>query len=555
MQIKTRYCLLLFFPAVATGSYAQQLPDAGSVQRDAVPRMLQPPKESPEIRIDAAPAGADEDTAAGGPQVQVNRIEFSGNTLLSSAVLREAVTDLLGQLLDLAGLRAITQRLSDRYAAAGYAFTKAYLPPQEIIDGSLKVMLIEGRYGKVSIEGDARLASASQDFLRGLDPGNPIESALLERRLLVLSDQPGVKISPLLRAGEADGTGDLVVTVTRSSLTNIDVGYDNHGSVSTGEHRVRVNAGLDSPFRLGDQLQLRAVSSEADLWLGNVVYGFPVGVTGLRASVGFSRTAYELGGDFRSLDASGTADSTSAGLTYSLRRTPTSNALVSLTFEKKTLRDQIGLIESDERKSSRNLNLSVQFDRQDSRGITYGSIGVVPGTLRLDGESALLDAVSGRRAAGGFVKWTLDVARIQTVSNTGITVFARFAAQLADQNLDSSEKFSLGGPYAVRAYPVGEGSGDEGVLAQIELRAATGTLMPFVFVDAARSTLNANRASLLVPPLENSRSLVGAGIGARLNRGKLTADGVVGGRVYGGAPRAENEDSSFRVWATLTYRL
>lgn len=546
---KLLFLLTSLLPAVI---HAQQRPDAGRVQRDSAPPVLQAPKESPGLRIEAE---TDETTEAGGPQARVTKVEFSGNTLLTDNILQSAIADLLGNSLDLAGLRGLTQRVSDRYAAAGYTFTKAYLPPQELKDGVLKIAVLEGRYGKITVEGETRLASASLPFLGGLSSGDPIDSTRLERRLLVLSDQPGVKMSPLLRSGDEEGTGDLVVTVERVPPVNIDAGYDNHGSLFTGEHRARLNARVDSPFRFGDQIQLRAVSSTENLWLGNIAYSFPLGTSGRRLSLNHSRTAYELGGDFRSLEASGTADTTSAGMSFVLRRSSVANTSLSLTLERKTLRDQLGAIDSDERKSSRNLGVVLQFDRQGAGGVTYGSVGIVPGELRLNGEVAVVDAASGRKADGGFIKWNLDVARLQPIGSTGITIFGRLAAQRADQNLDSSEKFSLGGPYAVRAYPAGEGSGDEGTLAQLEVRTVAGSFAPFLFIDAARSKLNANVESLLSPLPVNTRSIIGAGVGTRFTRGAIAADGVLAWRVKGGAPLAENDDSAPRVWVTLSYRV
>jgi hypothetical protein len=48
----------------------------------------------------------------------------------------------------------------------------------------------------------------------------------------------------------------------------------------------------------------------------------------------------------------------------------------------------------------------------------------------------------------------------------------KLRGQWADTNLTSSEKFSLGGNDAVRAYPTGEAPGDRGWLATAELRYA-----------------------------------------------------------------------------------
>ncbi|EAB1572265.1 ShlB/FhaC/HecB family hemolysin secretion/activation protein, partial [Salmonella enterica] len=42
--------------------------------------------------------------------------------------------------------------------------------------------------------------------------------------------------------------------------------------------------------------------------------------------------------------------------------------------------------------------------------------------------------------------------------------------QLANNNLDASQKFLMGGPSAVRAYDIGDGSVDEGVVGTAEVR-------------------------------------------------------------------------------------
>ena len=46
----------------------------------------------------------------------------------------------------------------------------------------------------------------------------------------------------------------------------------------------------------------------------------------------------------------------------------------------------------------------------------------------------------------------------------------KLSGQKAANNLDSSEHIYLGGARGVRAYPQGEGSGDEGIMGTLELR-------------------------------------------------------------------------------------
>jgi hemolysin activation/secretion protein len=51
-----------------------------------------------------------------------------------------------------------------------------------------------------------------------------------------------------------------------------------------------------------------------------------------------------------------------------------------------------------------------------------------------------------------------------------VSVYGALQGQWSNRNLDSVEKFTLGGPAGLRGYPVGEAVGDEGAIATLELR-------------------------------------------------------------------------------------
>lgn len=547
--------LLAALAASATPwSHAQTVPDAGRIQREAQPPRLNPPAPPLEIRLDAATA---ETTAPGGPQVVVRRVEFNGNTVISSETLQAAVADAVGKSLDLAGLRAMAARISAVYQGSGYPFARAFLLPQTVQDGVIKVGILEGRYGKVEVQADAGLAAPAQSFLGELKPGEVIETALLTRSLLILADQPGVVITPLVRPGQATGTGDLVVSVSRTPSARFDAGYDNHGTRFTGANRLRLNAQFDSPFTFGDQVTVRGVYSDGDLWLGSLSYGLPVGTGGMRASAAASRTAYTLGKDFASLNASGTADSASFTLSYPLVRLTASNATVSATLQRKDLYDVQRAVGNEDRKSSQSVPLTVQFDRRDSQGgsgLTYGSLTWTQGDLNLQGVALANDAASGRRAQGSFSKWNLDLARIQALGFPGVSLFGRLSFQQANKNLDSSEKFSLGGPTGVRAFPIGEGNADSGHLVQVEVRSAFGPWAPFAFYDFGRATANARNGQLAVPSASNTRSMAGLGLGVRTSQGPWSLEAVVARQTSGGPSVAERGSSASRGWLTVSYR-
>ena len=550
-----RHSLIATAVAVAfplASAWAQQAPDAGQTLQQQQQRPSLPPSPGTGVDIQAPASPA---TPAGGQQVTLQSVSITGNRVFTEAELQAALGTVAGQSYDLAGLRGLADRISAHYRAAGYPFARAFLPPQPLNTGTLLIEVVEGRYGKVVVSGDASLTPAAQDYLATLQAGQAIESAQLERATLILDDLPGIKITPIIRPGQELGTGDLDVQVSRASAISGDVGADNHGNRYTGQHRLRANLQWDSPFLFGDQITVRSLLSEENMWLGSLGYSLPVGASGLRAQLSYARTAYELGKDFASLDASGTADVASVGLTYPLLRSQRSNLTVGASLQHKKLHDEQGAAASDNRKLSNSLPVSLQFDHRDTfggGGITYGTAVYTHGNLMLDAGLKASDIASGQDTRGSFNKFNLDVARVQALP-AGFSLFGRFSGQWADQNLDSSESFTLGGAHGVRAFPSGEGNGDTGWLVQAEVRYSLGDFMPYVFHDNGRVAINA-RASGIVPAVsDNHRSVAGGGVGLRYQRDVWNADLSVAWRTQGGQPTSDTVDRTPRAWFTLGY--
>jgi hemolysin activation/secretion protein len=308
---------------------------------------------------------------------------------------------------------------------------------------------------------------------------------------------------------------------------------------------------VDSPFTLGDQLSLQGMYTNESMWFGSAAYAIPLGASGLRGKISYTRSYYALADSFAALKADGTADVGSAGLSYPIIRSQRRNITLSGTLEHKRLRDRQGATDSSSDKSSNSIPLSVNFDFRDSLlrgGVTYGSLAWTYGRLNLDGALLLTDSTTAR-SAGHFSKLNLDLARIQSVAEH-VDAYGRISTQWASKNLDSSQKFGLGGPNGVRAYPSGEGYGDSGAMMQLELRYASGAWMPHLFYDVGR--IKANHSPWTTDP--NHRTLAGGGLGLRYANRAINASLVAAWRTVGGAPRSEPHNGQPMVWANLGYR-
>ncbi|THC44209.1 ShlB/FhaC/HecB family hemolysin secretion/activation protein [Massilia sp. Mn16-1_5] len=534
--------VLLAYPACA-----QQLPDAGRLlQENAVPP-LQAPRPAPGVSVQS-PAAA---PAPGGVQVSLRQVTIDGNSAIGTPALLATLGDVGGKTFDFAGLEKLAARITAHYQAAGYPFARAVLPQQDLSGGQLRIRVIEGRYGKIAAGGKPELAQAAQPFLDHLSSGAPIESGQLERVTLILDDQPGIKTRPTIRPGQDFGSGDLLVDVQREQAQTGEVALDNHGNRHTGRTRARAGVEWNSPFTFGDQLSVQALVTNEKMWFGALGYSLPIGSSGLRGRAGLTHSYYTLAGDFRALDATGTADIASAGLSYPIVRSQRRNLSVSSQLEHKRLNDRQGALDAEVDKSSLVAGLALNFDARDEfirTGITFGALRWSLGRLHLDDTLSIADQASAR-SAGRFRKINLDLARIQALSEH-VDLYGRLSRQWASKNLDSSEKFGLGGSHGVRAWPSGEGFGDAGSIVQVELRYTMEEFAPFIFHDAGKVTVNRSPWTADV----NRRSLSGSGVGLRYHHGQWYANLAAAWRGRGGAVQSDAHAGSPMVLADVQYR-
>jgi hemolysin activation/secretion protein len=96
-----------------------------------------------------------------------------------------------------------------------------------------------------------------------------------------------------------------------------------------------------------------------------------------------------------------------------------------------------------------------------------------------------------------------------------------FNGQYAFDNLDSAEKIFLGGPTAVRAYPVAEANGDHGMVMSAELRhQLLDKFQATAFYDWGQVTVNKETWdgwNSSDTSIKNRYVLKGAGLGFRWN--------------------------------------
>ena len=365
----------------------------------------------------------------------------------------------------------------------------------------MTIAVIEGHYGAIDLRNQSRLKdSVARGVLAGLDSGDIVESAPLERRLLLLSDIPGVAVRSTLAPGSAVGTSDLIVDIVPGRSVTGSIEADNAGNRYTGPYRLGGSVYFNNLTGSGDVASLRVLASNLGLLYGRASYQTLLG----NASVGvaYARVNYELGREFKSLDARGSADIFSVFGSYPLIRSRNTNLYALGAVEARYLEDRIGVTSTVTNRDIRAVTAGFRGDQRDAigpGGWSTFSVGATWGNLNIETPAArAIDAASSRRN-GTYGKLQFSVAHLQQLAGP-LSLYGALRGQVASKNLDSSEQMALGGAYAVRAYPEGEAYGDQGYVANLEARlllpdfsdAIPGRVQLVGFVDVGAITLAKN---------------------------------------------------------------
>jgi hemolysin activation/secretion protein len=497
----------------APAAHAQVRPDAGML-RQQIERERE--FQLPERVAPEKPAEPPAMTMPSGATVTVRAFQFRGNTLLSADQLAPAVAGYLNRPLDFSQLQAATAAVARVYRDAGWV-VRAYLPSQEISEGVVTIQIVEAVFGDIRLEGEKPAHVAVDDILAIVDAqikkGEHLSTDAVDRALLLADDLPGAAVSGALVQGTRPGETDLALKLADKPAAVGDAGIDDGGSRSTGAIRGTANVSLNSPFGLGDLLTVNTIQTRGSSY-GRLAASLPVGADGLRIGANGSLLTYNLvGGDFAPLQAKGTSDSGGLEATYPIVRARLENLFLSANLDHKTFNNQSGgatvtRYAIDAATVGLNGNL---FDDLAGGGANTAGVTLATGNVDLGGSPNQAADAATTRTAGWYGKLRYSASRQQVITED-VSLFAALSGQGANKNLDSSEKFFLGGPTGVRAYPVDEGGGSEGTMANLEVRqklpegvAATG------FFDWGRIIVNRNNGfSGGAGP--NGYSLKGAGL-------------------------------------------
>ncbi|MDR7273035.1 hemolysin activation/secretion protein [Pelomonas saccharophila] len=352
----------------------------------------------------------------------------------------------------------------------GYYLGYAYIPEQVFDGQTVRIAILEGRLDRVVLNWSDGLPvdrEVVEAYLARLKPGDVLTVDAVERTVFLINDLRGIVTRAEVKAGSTPGTAILEFTPRAEARYSGSIDGDLNGSKVIGAQRLGVQVVMASPLGRGDGLSASALASTGGgLLFALLGYTSPIGADGFKAGASLSAVRYQLDKKEFPLGLDGTGTTLNLFALYPWVRSRNLNLFALGAVDAKFYVDNVAALSTKKRVDDASVGVSGDF--RDS--LLTGSVN----TFELNLAQGRLSFADGPPPnsddAASFRKLTFAASRLQNVLSNRLLAYFTMRGQWALSNLDSTEQFRAGGPNGVRAFAPGEGTGDSGLVASLELR-------------------------------------------------------------------------------------
>jgi len=462
---------------------AQDIPTIDDVNKNQ-PKLPAEQKISPSEKLELDQSQKLEKNEDQLIKILVKDFKFDGNLYYSNEELEEVIKEAVNKELVYDQLINVTRAISNYYKANGFLAT-AFLPPQDINDGVIKIKITEAVLGTIIFDVEEEKLNISKENIRlkllyKIEDSGVLNIDQLDKNVRNLNKIPGINALAELEEGKNFGETNVKVTAINTETIFGNTLVDNNGSRSSGYNKITNTINIDGLFNMGDRLAFTNVLSgdhhvkdnheESNYYA--VSSTMPVGYNGMLATLRVSKMEYKLSAPFDSTNPSGYSSEYNLSLNRPLIESPNFNLNTSFSLGNNKYVNDLGTGNNSDKDVLKSI-FNLGFDSRDERlggGINYGSfaLSLAKNDLTNNLSNYETDQSTSDNNGRNF-KGTLNLNRMQKLTDK-TNLLVKFNGQLAADNLDGADQFSLGGPNAVRAYPSSEAAGDAGFVASLELK-------------------------------------------------------------------------------------
>lgn len=490
---------------ISAGVPGQIDPNLQRNQLEEIQRQREVDARAQRIQVPALQGEAPESQQlpSAGERFVLKGIHFNPSTFIEQARLEEMARDYVARSISFEDINELLRKINAIYEAAGQLTARAVVPPQNVDNGVLSIVLVEAKVDALAWQEAPK--NVDEDFYLkriSVNPGETLDSpALMAAISRFNSTSPGPQVTASLAPGQNFGTTRVDLQAFEPDPWQWSLFFNNYGSEGTGREQYGGSLTWFSPTGVADALNAVVVATSGSEY-GSLRYSRPVnrhnGVVYVEA--GANTMSIEKG-PFAALNIEG--DSTTYGIGYDQPWWLDENwtLLGGIAYSHQTSESTIdGLLLSE-----------VDVDEVVLKGQAEYRVGPWYGRYEQRLRQASTDnAVTGEGDShtllNGFGYLSRDL-------KTDFQLVGRMSWQFAtdSESLPSALLYQFGGISSVRGYDSGVIAAPQGLTLNTEVYwRYNDKLQPFVFFDYGRA-MELGTADV---------DLMSAGIGLNFNWGR-----------------------------------
>lgn len=437
-------------------------------------------------------------------QVPTNGLATPGITIPDrAAFLKQIVTMALGKPVTVATLDQVKAAISGWFLGHGQPFMSVTIPPQNISNGVVQIIVTVFRVGKVTVTGNHWFSSSLIKNESGLRPALPLDLDELQADRTWLNQNPFRHVDIVLEPAAKPGVTNIDLRTKDQFPARVYAGFDNEGVPSLGRNEWNVGFNWGNVFGLDHQLSYQYTQSFTGRFSGHTLsYSVPLPWRDTLTIFGsYDQSVPVVGSDFNEAGASGQA---SLRYTHPLPGPSWLTQDLQLGYDFKTTNTNLqfgGVAVFNSLAEIDQFPLAYQASATDRYGRTglEDTLVLSPGGLT-QGNNNNASATLESGSAANYVYNRLGLSRI-TYLPYGFSWISRALVQFSNRNLLSSEQLAAGGFDSLPGYASDTALGSEGELIGEELRLPSFSPLHFLpgqppFNDAAQFGVFWNYADL-----------------------------------------------------------
>ena len=404
--------------------------------------------------------------------ITVSKVDLIGVALFTPAEQASWVAPFEGRCIGLGEINQILEAVTLSYVDAGFVTARAYLPEQNLADGSLEIRVVEGELSAITFNGEARPAWQAAVFPGMI--GRPLNLREVEQGLEQIRALPSYSAEMDIGAGAAQGQSVLAVSATSARPWTGSISVNNNGAVQTGEHIFALDLGADNLMGLNDRWTLNLGQSwgedPAGTANGSFALHVPRGKWDFTTKASWSSYQQDTPGTFGPIPVDGWTQSFAFTATRLLQRNQETKTHLDIALTRRANENRIAhvRIESSSRIMA-TLGLTLRHQRPLWGGQLNASLGWAQGLAAFGAEDFAAQPVGSPNAQFGLATFSLSLTRPWQLEAGALTYTGTIRGQWSDDRLYGTQQMSLGGSSSVHGSKSGLISGNRGVLWRNEL--------------------------------------------------------------------------------------